>query len=568
MNESGLLERILSGLWLEMSWEVGGVSSRTFLLGLSSVIALPVFAFFLAVGGLLLNIYWVHGLLVGGVLASALGVYFLKKLPSAAVRTRGVLLVSLMLPACLWIPLLTFVLFKNSSVWEEVFNTAQWICLATLLIMSLVYFSYHLIQRFNSKNFRVIELRVWFWQLLGYLGFLALVPSVAFIQLQTGGLIAAGFTNTNILVRLGDIGVLKLSDERILDLAMHDVSLWPHSLPKKMSPNVEISDTLKNIRHRDDKWSWVESAEKFALRENGQSFSDGISVDYKYEYEKYQIEHVMQNSPAFLAGLKRGDFLVARDSENNFTFKKKDGSLSIINLSKENFTSKDVEFNKILEVNGSKVGYVVFNTFDSYSWKDLKVVLADFHDKQINELVLDLRYNGGGIAKFVGLLGGAIGGHSLDGKLALQWEKNVRYRYLRKEPYGKKVYFSSEPNTSLNMKRLFVITSPRTCSASEALIKALSPYMPVIRIGSETCGKPFGSYPFVYGNKAYFLISFEAHNSKGVGRYVDGLWPDCRAKDDLNHPLGDREEDSLANALAAIETGRCKSNSAFQAQAQ
>ncbi len=233
MNESGLLERLLSGLWLEMSWKVGGVSSRTFLLGLSSVIALPLVAFLLAVGGLLLNIYWVHGLLIGGVLASALGVYFFKKLPSDAVRTRGVLLVSLMLSGCLWIPLVTFVVFKKTTDWEEVFITAQGSCIGVLLSMSLFYFSDHVIQRFNSKDFRVIELRVWFWQLIGYLGFLALVPSVAFIQLKTGDLIAAGVTNTEILVRLDDIGVLKLSDERILDLAMHDVSLWSHSLPKK-----------------------------------------------------------------------------------------------------------------------------------------------------------------------------------------------------------------------------------------------------------------------------------------------------------------------------------------------
>jgi hypothetical protein len=81
--------------------------------------------------------------------------------------------------------------------------------------------------------------------------------------------------------------------------------------------------------------------------------------------------------------------------------------------------------------------------------------------------------------------------------------------------------------------------------------------MPVITIGSITCGKPVGSTSVYFGDKAYGLISLDVKNSLGEGGYTKGLKPTCEAADDARFKLGDPREASLAEALFYIEHGRC-----------
>jgi hypothetical protein len=111
------------------------------------------------------------------------------------------------------------------------------------------------------------------------------------------------------------------------------------------------------------------------------------------------------------------------------------------------------------------------------------------------------------------------------------------------------------------LKRVFVITSGDTCSASEAIINGLRGVgVEVILIGSQTCGKPYGFYPEDNCGTTYFTIQFKGVNNKGFGEYSDGFIPSatdndkdlvkgCSLGDDLSHNLGDVAEKNLAMAL-------------------
>ena len=123
---------------------------------------------------------------------------------------------------------------------------------------------------------------------------------------------------------------------------------------------------------------------------------------------------------------------------------------------------------------------------------------------------------------------------------------------------------------SLNLSTVYVLTGPGTCSASEAIINGLRGIdLEVIQIGSTTCGKPYGFYPFDNCGTTWFSIQFKGANAKGFGDYTDGFTPlntlqtqgtvvpGCSVADDFTHQLGDPEEARFAAALGYRIDGSC-----------
>ena len=110
-----------------------------------------------------------------------------------------------------------------------------------------------------------------------------------------------------------------------------------------------------------------------------------------------------------------------------------------------------------------------------------------------------------------------------------------------------------------------MITTKSSASASELIINALKPYMPVIVVGDNSYGKPVGQYGFRVCEKMLWAVSFSVQNSLGQGDYYNGFTPDCRADDDLGHSLGDPAEASLATALTYVATGACPAASSARA---
>ena len=116
--------------------------------------------------------------------------------------------------------------------------------------------------------------------------------------------------------------------------------------------------------------------------------------------------------------------------------------------------------------------------------------------------------------------------------------------------------FQSKPQR-LTLDRLIVVTTRSSASASELVINALRPFMPVVVIGDTTYGKPVGQYGIEFCDKLLAAVAFALRNADGQGDFFDGFAPDCAAPDDADHQLGDPEERSLKEALTFATTGAC-----------
>ena len=137
------------------------------------------------------------------------------------------------------------------------------------------------------------------------------------------------------------------------------------------------------------------------------------------------------------------------------------------------------------------------------------------------------------------------------GQVFAQYFHNDRNRFR-----DSTLRFQELPN-ALGVDRLIVITTRASASASELVINALRPFMPVFVVGDRTYGKPVGQYGITFCDKVLAPVSFTVRNANGEGDYFDGLAPTCAAADDLDHPLGDAAEGSLHEAIGLILTGQC-----------
>ncbi|HNE91091.1 MAG TPA: S41 family peptidase, partial [Agitococcus sp.] len=177
--------------------------------------------------------------------------------------------------------------------------------------------------------------------------------------------------------------------------------------------------------------------------------------------------------------------------------------------------------------------------------------------------VLDLRFNSGGYMYVANELAAMIGGKKTANKLF------QRYVFNKKNPseyeyFDTKSYPSNQTLPYLNLNRLFVLTTKETCSASETIINALSPFMQVIRIGETTCGKPYGMSGTNNCDTVYFAINFKGENAFGQSVPTTGFTPTCLAYETLSDALGNPQEGLLANALYYRENNTCFVNNSLQ----
>ncbi|HEY0190518.1 MAG TPA: S41 family peptidase [Kofleriaceae bacterium] len=233
-------------------------------------------------------------------------------------------------------------------------------------------------------------------------------------------------------------------------------------------------------------------------------------------------------------------------------------------------TSKDVTMQPVqsggllpLGAPDDKIGYILFNSHIATAEQELFDAIADLSQKGATDLVLDLRYNGGGILDLAAELGFMIAGSAQSsGKIFERETFNDKHpttdpvtgSLITPTPF----YDHSSANIalpSLNLQRIFVLTGSETCSASEAVMNGLAGIdVEVIQIGDTTCGKPYGFYPFDNCGTTYFSIQFQGNNDKSFGDYPDGFVPGgalkgCVVDDDFSKALGDPLEGRLAAAL-------------------
>ena len=226
----------------------------------------------------------------------------------------------------------------------------------------------------------------------------------------------------------------------------------------------------------------------------------------------------------------------------------------------------------ITTAENKKLGYLVFTDHIATAEDPLITTLTQFQKNGIDDLVLDLRYNGGGFLYIASQVGSMIGGGAVKNKVFEQLRFNAKHQEKTNAPDNTFLFFdtstTNKPLPQLNLKRVFVLIGAGTCSASESIINGLSPHVEVILVGGTTCGKPYGMMQKNNCSQAYFAIEFDGINSAGQGGYTAGFAPKCAAADDLEHQLGDVNERLLSSAISYSKTGSCPAaDSLFHAPA-
>ena len=225
-------------------------------------------------------------------------------------------------------------------------------------------------------------------------------------------------------------------------------------------------------------------------------------------------------------------------------------------VTKRPVTIPTVSQTAVFDVDGLPTGYVHFRNFVEPSIPALNQAFAELRRQGVVDLILDLRYNGGGLVSVAQHLAGLIGGLRTNTKVFINYIHNDKQTSRNRE-----VRFEL-PAEAISAPRLVIITSRASASASELVINGLDPFIPVTVVGRRTFGKPVGQYGFEFCEKVFFPVSFKSVNASGVGDYYDGLPVDCSARDGINKPLAHPDEASLAEALYYLRNDTCSPDAA------
>ena len=356
---------------------------------------------------------------------------------------------------------------------------------------------------------------------------------------------------------------------------MRDDYLWYRELPKvSLSAYATPQAYLDAVRYRplDQTFSFITSRQA-----NDAFYSDsqyiGLGFSTSLNGNELRVMEVYPGSPAHEIQMARGARILqingravaelVRSGEIGGAFGaseigvaaeilfERDGVTTSARLLKRKVTIPTVSATRVITVDGRKVGYIFFRNFVEPSSEALDRAFAELKAAQVTELVLDLRYNGGGLVDVAQHLASLIGGARTDGNVFAEYFHNDR------NTDRNRVTRFDRRSQALTLDRLVVVTTRASASASELVINSLRPFMPVWIIGDRTYGKPVGQYSSPFCDKVLAAVSFTLRNADGQGDYFDGLQPHCRAADDLEHQLGDPLEGSLREALMVIATGQC-----------
>ncbi len=387
----------------------------------------------------------------------------------------------------------------------------------------------------------------------------------------------------------GDAGSSCTNAERktFLQSYFGDWYLWTRLSPKPLPSNAGSVDdyfsallyTGSSAAFPADRWSGYESTESF-----NRFFGDGLSLGYgvfvtgveaKAQPQRgLKVRYTEPLSPAAVAGVVRGDEILSINGVAAATTIASDdyavlspaaagsvlnlvlrngGVQRSVNLSAASYGLTPVVGAKTLATAaGRKVGYVLVKDMISQTSGGLAAAFAGFAAQGVQDLVLDLRYNGGGLVS----VGANLASYVVGSRANAQAYANLVYNDQHTASNSTSRF--SAPANALNMARVYVLAGPRTCSAAEQVVNGLRPFANVVLVGDTTCGKPVGFNPRSDNcGTTYSVVTFESTNSRNEGRYFDGLAPTCTATDDVSQALGAAGESLLATALSHADSGSC-----------
>ena len=357
---------------------------------------------------------------------------------------------------------------------------------------------------------------------------------------------------------------------------LDELYLWYRELPELDPARVATpEDYLEAVRYRplDRTFSFVTSRAASDAFFSASQFI-GLGLTTAQLGGELRVLQVFDGSPAADAGMDRGTRIDAIDGVRvaeliaagtvdaafgaaedglavTVTFETRGGDRRAVTMRKRAVTIPTVSLTRVFEVDGRRVGYLFFRNFVRPSTAALDSAFDALRAAQVDELVLDLRYNGGGLVDVAVHLASLIAGDARADAVFAESRHNDRNRRLNET-----LRFTA-PANALALSRLIVIATRASASASELVMNGLRPFMPVVVVGDRTYGKPVGQYQLPFCDKVLAPVSFSMVNAAGEGDYYDGLPVTCAAGDDITHELGDVEEASLREALHYVSAGRC-----------
>jgi len=361
--------------------------------------------------------------------------------------------------------------------------------------------------------------------------------------------------------------------------------------------------------------------------ENDFGFSANYNITTSTSTSDLRVKYVYPNSSASQQGLTRGCKITAVNERTNLfntsatvdflndalfgtaasvrlTFIDLTGAVKNVTVSKSTYTVNPILFTNVYTVGTKKVGYIVFNSFTNNASTAISNVFSNFAMQGVTEVIVDLRYNGGGYVstatQIINILSPAaqtgntmfstyynsylqnlttaqrkasVLAHQplLDDAGKLQtYTEGVNGKYAT---YADLDYSTASPDNvekfaksgSLNLSRVYFIVTGSTASASELTVNCLKPVMDVKLIGKTTYGKPVGFFPITIDKVDMYIPEFETKNQVGSGGYYSGLTVDKDAYEDLTKAWGDESETLLAYALLYAKTGSFVTTAAISA---
>jgi len=359
--------------------------------------------------------------------------------------------------------------------------------------------------------------------------------------------------------------------------AMNQIYFW-----YKLMPVVNVKDytdpytLLEAMRYKTlDRWSFVQTYDEYVAQSKGSFVGHGISMGLD-QGNQVRIAQIYKNSPLYTQGVRRGwivkklnntdlaPIFISRNGTaynqligpsqanvtNTFLFTTPRGTDTTIISTKASFTLNTVLFADTLHLKSGIAGHLVFDQFIPPSNQELATAFAYFSKNNIKDIIVDLRYNGGGdlsvLQNMASYLAGAAKFNTPFLTLTFN-DKNTPYNHT---------YNYTTVASPLSLSRVVVITTRGTASASEDFINGLRPLLPVITIGDTTNGKPVGMVGVQFKTDYMFWpISFTLVNSSSQGDFYKGILPEKYVPDDITHDWKDRREACLKESIYYLEHG-------------
>ena len=398
------------------------------------------------------------------------------------------------------------------------------------------------------------------------------------------------------LYYLWQADVPNLADEKFANQSDLNTFLKEYPQPEDLFEALRVDKSI-------DKFSWIvsdyrdlEGMLQGTTKNDGMDFGLYLKSSNSNDIFGY-VRYIISDSDASTKEIKRGDIFYGVNgtqltvsnyqtlllNSETYTLNLADynnGQITpngkSVTLTKTELSENPILINKVIETGGHKIGYLMYNGFYPNYDSQLNDAFGSLKSQGITDLVLDLRYNSGGSVQSATRLASMITGQFTDKVFSKQrWNDKINAYFESEDPSALNNLFTSTIDgsavNSLNLTKVYILTTKSTASASELVINGLKPYIDVVHIGDITTGKNVGSITIydspTFGKEnrnplhryAMQPIVLKIVNADDFGDYFNGLTPTYSLKENITSlgMLGNSSEPLLSTAIGKI-TGTAK----------